>query len=111
MNPMAIEAVQMTQDSLPTVAATAPIENSTSGGTPLATQNAPVQSMPRVRPPEACSAAAPEAVGFVCALLNGWPPVGPEGLSRRVRPRNMLTRGYHQSIIKRGRRGTRAILV
>src|ERR1700676_4912199 len=50
MKPIAIEAIQMTQDSLPTVAATAPIENSTKGGTPLATQNAPVQSMPRSRP-------------------------------------------------------------
>jgi hypothetical protein len=40
----------MIQESLPTVAATAPIENSTSGGTPLATQKAPVQSMPRSRP-------------------------------------------------------------
>jgi hypothetical protein len=50
MNPIAIDAVQMTQDSLPTVAATAPMENKTSGGTPLATQKAPVQSMPRSRP-------------------------------------------------------------
>jgi hypothetical protein len=40
----------MIHDSLPTVAATAPIENNTSGGTPLATQNAPVQSMPRSSP-------------------------------------------------------------
>src|SRR5580704_12700071 len=50
MKPIAIETVQMTQDNLPTVAATAPMENSTRGGTPLATQNAPVQSMPRSRP-------------------------------------------------------------
>src|ERR1700677_979938 len=50
MNPRAIDAVQMIHESLPTVAATAPIENSTSGGTPLATQNAPVQSMPRSSP-------------------------------------------------------------
>src|ERR1700733_14247023 len=50
MKPMAIDAIQMTQDSLPTVAATAPMENSTRGGTPLATQKAPVQSMPRSRP-------------------------------------------------------------
>jgi hypothetical protein len=47
MNPMAMDSVQMTQESLPTVAATAPMEKRTSGGTPLATQNAPVQSMPR----------------------------------------------------------------
>src|ERR1700722_2534337 len=50
MNPKAIDAAQTTHDILPTVAATAPIENSTSGGTPLATQNAPVQSMPRSSP-------------------------------------------------------------
>ena len=50
MKPIAIDAVQMIQDSLPTVAATAPMENSTKGGTPLATQKAPVQSMPRSRP-------------------------------------------------------------
>jgi len=39
----------MIQDSLPTVAATAPIEKSTKGGTPLATQKAPVQSIPLVK--------------------------------------------------------------
>src|SRR5258706_16460917 len=50
MNPSAIDTVQITHDSLPTVAATAPIENNTRGGTPLATQNAPVQSMPRSSP-------------------------------------------------------------
>src|ERR1700730_12079083 len=50
MKPMAMDAIQMTQDSLPTVAATAPMENSTKGGTPLATQKAPVQSMPRSKP-------------------------------------------------------------
>src|ERR1700685_587903 len=47
MNPMMIEAVQTIHDRLPTIEATAPIENNTSGGTPLATQNAPVQSIPR----------------------------------------------------------------
>ena len=41
MKPIAIEAAQTTQESLPTVAATAPMENRTSGGTPLATQKAP----------------------------------------------------------------------
>src|SRR5882757_5355528 len=58
MKPSPIEAIQMTHESLPTVAATAPIENSTSGGTPLATQNAPVQSMPRSSPATALGAAA-----------------------------------------------------
>src|ERR1700735_5664650 len=50
MNPMEIEAIQMTHESFPTVAATPPMENSTSGGTPLATQKAPVQSIPRSSP-------------------------------------------------------------
>ncbi len=64
MKPMTMEAVQMTQDSLPTVAATAPIENSTRGGTPLATQKAPVQSMPRSRPLAPVSSAAVSAVAL-----------------------------------------------
>ncbi len=50
MKPSAIDAIQISHESFPTVAATAPIENNTSGGTPLATQNAPVQSMSRSRP-------------------------------------------------------------
>src|ERR1700682_3134662 len=65
MNPIAMDAVQMTQDSLPTVAATAPMENSTKGGTPLATQKAPVQSMPRSRPLPPVSSAATSAVTLI----------------------------------------------
>src|SRR5580700_8882778 len=68
MNPSAIDSVQMTHDSLPTVAATAPIENSTSGGTPLATQKAPVQSMPRSRP--AAGAGTGAAASCVAALIE-----------------------------------------
>src|SRR5579862_3260026 len=71
MNPSAIEAVQMIQDSLPTVAATAPIENSTSGGTPLATQNAPVQSIPRWSPSGLSMLAA--AASFTAALMRHFP--------------------------------------
>src|SRR5258708_37577881 len=68
MKPIAIEAVQMTQDNLPTVAATAPMENNTKGGTPLATQKAPVQSMPRSRPLAPVSSAATSAVTLIsCA--------------------------------------------
>src|SRR5690349_5325933 len=52
MKPKPIEIIQTSQDGRPTVAATAPTENSTSAGTPLATQNAPVQSIFR------CSVAA-----------------------------------------------------
>ena len=62
---MAMEAIQITQESLPTVAATPPIEKSTSGGTPLATQKAPVQSMPRSSPALFGTAAA-----AVCTLAE-----------------------------------------
>src|ERR1700723_556201 len=62
MKPIAIDAIQMTQESLPTVAATAPMEKSTRGGTPLATQKAPVQSIPRSRPRAPVSSAATSAV-------------------------------------------------
>src|SRR4029079_14703647 len=57
-----MEIVQTSADALPTVAAIPPIENSTSTGTPLATQNAPVQSILRWRPcaaPSALSGTAP----------------------------------------------------
>jgi len=70
MKPSAIETVQTNHDSLPTVAATAPIENSTSGGTPLATQNAPVQSMPRSRP---CIGSAPASTAASAGALMRTP--------------------------------------
>src|SRR6202000_1093617 len=70
MKPMAIEATHTAQDSLPTVAATAPIENSTSGGTPLATQNAPVQSMPRSSPLAALSPSTVVAVVLTCPAFS-----------------------------------------
>src|SRR6478672_10585515 len=56
MKPKMMEIVQTSQDALPTVAAIPPIENSTSTGTPLATQNAPVQSIFRCRPSSVPSA-------------------------------------------------------
>src|SRR6476619_6766099 len=56
MKPKMMEIVQTSADALPTVAAIPPIENSTSAGTPLATQNAPVQSIFRCRPSSAASA-------------------------------------------------------
>src|SRR5260370_33002474 len=43
MNPNMNEFAQVTTDGLPAVAAIEPIENSTSAGSPLATQNAPTQ--------------------------------------------------------------------
>src|SRR6478735_6080849 len=54
-----MEIVQTSQDALPTVAAIPPIENSTSTGTPLATQKAPVQSIFRCRLCPAPSAISP----------------------------------------------------
>jgi hypothetical protein len=68
-----METIHTTHEGLPTVAATAPIEKSTSGGTPLATQNAPVQSMPRSRP-DALGCAAALAAGRSFAVLLKLPP-------------------------------------
>src|SRR5258708_11002610 len=74
MKPIAIDAAQMTHESFPTVAATAPMENKTSGGTPLATQNAPVQSMPRSRPALlTLGPAAPSAVTLKLGALREAP--------------------------------------
>jgi hypothetical protein len=47
MKPMPIESVHTSQDGAPIVAAMPPIENNTRGGTPLATQKAPFQSIVR----------------------------------------------------------------
>jgi hypothetical protein len=49
MKPTPIEIVHANYETLPTVAATAPIENNTNAGTPLATQNAPFQVMCRCK--------------------------------------------------------------
>src|ERR1700676_1463647 len=73
MNPMMIEAVQTIHDRLPTIAATAPIENNTSGGTPLATQNAPVQSMPRSSCPDARPFSPATAGALSAAVLTPSP--------------------------------------
>src|SRR5207253_9656848 len=51
MKPNRIEMIQTIHAGLPTVGAIAPMENSTSAGTPLATQNAPLQSILRCRLP------------------------------------------------------------
>src|ERR1700740_1885061 len=75
MKPSPIETIHTTHEGLPTVAATAPMENSTSGGTPLATQNAPVQSMPRSRP-AALGFGAVLGAGRSFAVLLKLPPVG-----------------------------------
>src|SRR6516225_5990381 len=75
MKPRPMETIHTTHEGLPTVAATAPMENRTSGGTPLATQNAPVQSMPRSRPDALGSSAVP-AAGRSFAVLLKLPPIG-----------------------------------
>jgi hypothetical protein len=76
-----METIHTTQDGLPTVAATAPMENSTSGGTPLATQNAPVQSMPRSSPAD-LGCAPVLAAGKSFAVLLKLPPVGCRKIAR-----------------------------
>ena len=47
MKPMIMETVQIRKASFPVVPAMPPIEKRTSAGTPLATQNAPVQLIER----------------------------------------------------------------
>jgi hypothetical protein len=47
MKPNSIDTIQTAKAGVPTVPAMPPIENRTSAGTPLATQNAPLQSMLR----------------------------------------------------------------
>ena len=54
---MIIEMIQTRKASLPVVPAMPPIENSTSGGTPAATQKAPFQSNARWSSPEPFSIA------------------------------------------------------
>src|SRR5882724_5763523 len=91
MNPRRIEPTQMSQDGLPTVAATAPIENNTRGGTPLATQKAPVQSMPRRSDAASASvpAASPSAVAPPAATPPATPPMPPTAASPTIKPRSL----------------------
>src|SRR5882724_10646793 len=96
MNPRRIEPTQMSQDDLPTVAATAPMENNTRGGTPLATQKAPVQSMPR-RSDAASAAACPAVVAplaatppaLPAALATATPARPPTAASPTIEPRSL----------------------
>src|SRR5579862_9347739 len=75
---MAMEAVQTSQERLPTPAATAPMENNTSGGTPLATQKAPVQSIPRSRALGGSADWPVAAVGvLLVAMLLTFSPAWP----------------------------------
>lgn len=53
---------QIIQAGLPTVAAMAPIENKTSAGTPLATQNAPCQPIFLCSVSDACPACESDIV-------------------------------------------------
>src|SRR5277367_6823818 len=93
MNPKAIDALQITHDSLPTVAATAPMENNTSGGTPLATQKAPVQSMPRSRPAPLLAAVSTLATSAV--ELMSFPSACQCAARRVQRARRMRLAGDH----------------
>ena len=49
ISPRVTDTAQTSTDTVPTVDAMDPTENSTSAGTPLATQNAPVQVIERVK--------------------------------------------------------------
>src|ERR1700739_810489 len=71
MNPNPIEIVHTSHEGRPTVAATAPTENSTSAGTPLATQKAPVQSILRCSVPAGvrCAGAAAELVNVPVSCI------------------------------------------
>src|ERR1700676_2832410 len=63
MKPMIIDSAQTAKVSAPTLPATPPIENSTSAGTPLATQKAPFQSIARCSVPDSSDVSAiPAAV-------------------------------------------------
>ncbi|MNE71743.1 hypothetical protein D3C80_1676420 [compost metagenome] len=68
MKPNRIDTIQTIQAGLPTVAAIAPIENSTRAGTPLATQNAPRQSILRCRLPTELAACG-TASNVVASIL------------------------------------------
>src|SRR5580698_401751 len=61
---MSIEAVQTKKARFPTIPETPPIENSTSAGTPLAIQNAPLQLMER------CSVPAPGTTGPISTIVS-----------------------------------------
>lgn len=52
MNPIIMETPQIAKATLPAVPAMPPIENRTRAGTPLATQNAPRQSIDRTNCPD-----------------------------------------------------------
>src|ERR1700754_235194 len=81
ISPNVTETVHTATDGVPTVAAIEPIENSTSAGTPLAIQNAPVQLMVRWRPgsagvvtgPPPSGGTAGRAVSVIADLLTRSP--------------------------------------
>ncbi len=77
---MIMENVQIRKASVPVVPAMPPIENRTSAGTPLATQNAPFQSIERWSVAVLDSGSAPETT--VVMVLSLWK------VSRPVAPRS-----------------------
>ena len=71
-----MEMIHTRKASFPVVPAMPPIENSTSGGTPLATQKAPFQSIALCsRPP--CADAAAVSAETVILPLHMVPPIRP----------------------------------
>src|SRR5271155_339304 len=71
MRPNRIETIQTIQEGPPTLAPMEPIENSTSAGTPLAIQKAPVQLIRRCKP---LSAAGAAIAGTFSATAIHHPP-------------------------------------
>src|SRR5688572_10296707 len=67
MSPMIMETVQTRKAIFPATPAMPPIENNTRAGTPLATQNAPFQSIARTSLLDEASS-APSAVSVVCPV-------------------------------------------
>jgi hypothetical protein len=64
MKPMAMEAAQIKKARFPTIPEIPPIEKSTNAGTPLATQNAPFQSIER------CSVPDPGTAGLISTIVS-----------------------------------------
>src|SRR5687768_10866882 len=87
MKPMHMETIHTAKATLPTVPAMPPIENRTSAGTPLATQNAPFQSIVRCR-----LACAPSVIAVIehslVQMVLVWLSV-PERRPTATRPRSL----------------------
>src|SRR6218665_1445128 len=80
---MTMEMIQTTKASLPVVPAMPPMEKSTSGGTPAATQNAPFQSSARMS--LFCEPA--DTPALVISVIADVPQLNQSGLLSEPLPR------------------------